>query len=1142
MCIIGSCFFFSHSVDTCTATMFYVGGIGPGNYTSIQDAINASADGDTIQVYAGTYNECIVVNKSISLRGENLATTIINGSSNEYVVNVTADRVNISGFTINGTTVVYAIYVLGNYTNISSNSIFITNSERSCGIYVDSCNNNTISNNTIQSLQLLESHVDIYLWDSPNCTISNNTLNGNATATLTTTLNGNATNLSYGIYLYSCDYCAARNNTIGNHTIGLAASYSPYSTYADNTFFNDSIVFSDYYLDDIEHIVVESNTVNGQPLYCYLNNNTQQTVPSDAGAVILINCSNFTIQDNHQMSFVDSGIGVLVSQNISIINCSLTRSTFGIVIFSSDNITVDSCYLMNNSYVGINLGSSGNITLDSNYYYNNTYIGIYFSSSTNTTITSSEICSNHQSAGMYLVGSNCTVESNTIHNNSGTGIIVSGGGSNHITLNTIFNNSGDGMNLTYSDYNNVSYNSIFNNSLSGISLDNAEYNTVFENIISNNSCIGIETHHSSYRSSNNNSIVANTIRFNGDSGIELSGSECSNNTVLLNSIYNNSWMGVNLTTNSSYNTLMLNVIYDNSFGVFIDEANHNNVTTNFINNNSAAAVVMYSNSHNNSINQNFVYWNDAAGLILSGEADFNTIDTNFFYNNTLGIVLFYNSSENTITSNYVVYHDTGIHINSSCNSNDIYDNYFYSNTENVDLDGDSNNSWNTTRTLGTNVMTGPYLGGNYWDDYTGIDTDHDGIGDTLLPYTCSGEITTGGDYLPLVYSPQINTSSPTNGSTGVSISTNIIIIFYTAMNQTTVEGNLSISPSAAATCSWNDENTTLTINPSSNLQYTTTYTVTIGWNATDILGNVLTSNYSLIFTTADQPGGGGSPPSQPAANANPVADASAGEPYIGFVGVPVAFNGSLSYDTDGHLTNWTWTFGDNTTGSGEIVTHIYTTAGTFTVTLTVGDNASGTNTDSTVATILPASLAPAPPTKPTITGPITGHVNISYVYEVVSTDANNDTLQYTFTWGDGIVEYSEFLPNATPCIRNHSWSTAGKYTIIVTVTDNNTAVSSQKIIFIDAVDVGTIGYLLDTNGDGTYDVFHNGTTNLETTVQLDNGDYLVDADGDGTWDYTFNAASGLSSYTEEKGIPGFELLIMVIAITFIIVVYRKRRR
>ena len=59
------------------------------------------------------------------------------------------------------------------------------------------------------------------------------------------------------------------------------------------------------------------------------------------------------------------------------------------------------------------------------------------------------------------------------------------------------------------------------------------------------------------------------------------------------------------------------------------------------------------------------------------------------------------------------------------------------------------NTYNITKTHRTNIMGGPYLGGNYWSDYTGNDTDEDGIGDTPHSY----------DLLPLVeYAPTYTTA------------------------------------------------------------------------------------------------------------------------------------------------------------------------------------------------------------------------------------------------------------------------------------------------------------------------------------------------------------------------------------------------
>ena len=82
-----------------SGTTLYVGGCGPGNYTTIQDAVNASVDGDAIFIYEKTpyYKENIIVNKSISLIGENQNVYIETKNWSIYVIRIVHDSVTIDG-------------------------------------------------------------------------------------------------------------------------------------------------------------------------------------------------------------------------------------------------------------------------------------------------------------------------------------------------------------------------------------------------------------------------------------------------------------------------------------------------------------------------------------------------------------------------------------------------------------------------------------------------------------------------------------------------------------------------------------------------------------------------------------------------------------------------------------------------------------------------------------------------------------------------------------------------------------------------------------------------------------------------------------------------------------------------------------
>jgi len=103
--------------------------------------------------------------------------------------------------------------------------------------------------------------------------------------------------------------------------------------------------------------------------------------------------------------------------------------------------------------------------------------------------------------------------------------------------------------------------------------------------------------------------------------------------------------------------------------------------------------------------------------------------------------------DSVITANWIRDNQWGVGlwaINST-----VYNNYFNNTVNAIERDG-SSIRWNITKQEGTNIVGGAYLGGNYWSDYSGYDTDEDGLGDTPYNITNSSGNVVAQDYHPLI--------------------------------------------------------------------------------------------------------------------------------------------------------------------------------------------------------------------------------------------------------------------------------------------------------------------------------------------------------------------------------------------------------
>ena len=368
--------------------------------------------------------------------------------------------------------------------------------------------------------------------------------------------------------------------------------------------------------------------------------------------------------------------------------------------------------------------------------------GIYIHGSTvsDCKVANNTAESNHY--GVYLDGAvECNgIENNTITHNSEHGIFLKE--CKHITIsnNTLENNyaNGHGMYLLESTYNQILDNEIHVSKYDGINLNNSDDNEITNNTVLSNWENGIVLFNST-----RNDILENTVNSNYKCGIVLN--SASGNNITNNTATENKESGFSIKRESKDNIFVNNTALKNyQHGIEIHSSNNNTLASNNANSNTWYGISLCYLS-DNTLTSNNVSSNQR-GIWLCHSSDNTLADNNVNSNYDYGIFLEF-SSKNTILNNTVTLNENGGIFLSVSSNNNIHNNHF-NNTNNAYDDG--NNVWNIAKAPGTNIVGGPYLGGNYWSDYKGEDKDGDYLGDTLLPYNATGSIQTGGDEHPLI--------------------------------------------------------------------------------------------------------------------------------------------------------------------------------------------------------------------------------------------------------------------------------------------------------------------------------------------------------------------------------------------------------
>ncbi len=240
---------------------------------------------------------------------------------------------------------------------------------------------------------------------------------------------------------------------------------------------------------------------------------------------------------------------------------------------------------------------------------------------------------------------------------------------------------------------------------------------------------------------NHSNINNNNISFS-EFGVAFHGVYAEN--ITNNNIFNHTMAGISLEFQCIDKTVASNHVFNNSEGIFIHYSESNAIHDNIISNNLGYGINLHTmnteyDSYNNTIFNNSIHSNGNCGVMINNSEN-NSVFSNRIEQNSMFGVMILSSENNSIFNNYLE------------NEYNAFD--------------DETNIWNISKTLGTNIVGGPYLGGNYWDDYTGGDVDSDGLGDT--PYDISGG--SNQDMYPLLVvsaPPAIQNEYPMNTATMV---------------------------------------------------------------------------------------------------------------------------------------------------------------------------------------------------------------------------------------------------------------------------------------------------------------------------------------------------------------------------------------
>jgi parallel beta-helix repeat protein len=725
----------------------------PTDFPTIQDAINNAADGDTIYVHNGTYLENVIVNKPVSLVGENETLTFVDGHGVGPAIEVTAENVSISGFTFgNGTygdggtaVLLYKVRYVNLTFNVAVSSyagVSLVNSSMNSvqGTSVSACNvslclnfsdSNILFKNTLMSSAL----AGIYLWSSSNNTVEENGVTDGG---------------AYGIYLNRSHHNKLLANMVKGCSNGVLLDYSDDNTLAGNNMTSNQYNFGvlGASLSDFIQDINTSNKVDGKSVYYLVNKNDvflNTPLSQDIGYLAVINSSNIRAKG---LGLSSNGEGFLFaySTNCLIQESNIASNKRGAFTYNSPDCRVVDCSFVANLN-GVSFSSSANSSVVNSFILDGGGHALRIESSGNSVVEGNTIKRN-SGGGVSLDSSpNCNISRNVVMTN-GFGILAQVSIDARVTDNLVTNNSGDGVYFSYCDLCLAQGNNVTGNGGYGLGFLNCKQSVAADNYVSNNTLSGIFFYACELIRAGSNIVKFNVAGINLQSctkstvyGNEVAGNkregivllDSPNANVSSNMVFDDGEKGLAF-QNSGNSTTSGNVAYGNGqSGIWLQDSPYVDVLGSNLSSNALDGVYVRGSNGSRVVNS-IMSSNGNAGCRIYGSSLITFVQNNVTENQD-GLLVFV-ADGNTISSNRIMQnHEYGISVLNST-GNKLYHNSLVNNSQNVKALFAPGNVWDD----------GYPDGGNFWSDYAGTDVHSgpgqdqpgsDGIGDT--PYTIDSE-------------------------------------------------------------------------------------------------------------------------------------------------------------------------------------------------------------------------------------------------------------------------------------------------------------------------------------------------------------------------------------------------------------------